>query len=133
MAITLSRKKAEVEDSIEDVAKALREAADGLSQDAETAVAQAAEAVRKAADVLATVKINQLERNGAKLTKEEIDAIRQPIIDKYESESTPYYSTTRLWDDGIVGMTETREALALGIAMSLNQPIPDQKYGVFRM
>lgn len=87
----------------------------------------------QAADVLATVKINQLERNGAKLTKEEIDAIRQPIIDKYESESTPYYSTARLWDDGIIGMTETREALALGIAMSLNQPIPDQKYGVFRM
>jgi acetyl-CoA carboxylase carboxyltransferase component len=87
----------------------------------------------QAADVLATVKIKQLERDGAKLSQEEIDAIRRPIIEKYESESTPYYSTARLWDDGIIGMTETREALALAISMSLNAPIPDQQYGVFRM
>jgi acetyl-CoA carboxylase carboxyltransferase component len=87
----------------------------------------------QAADVLATVKIKQLEKEGKKLTEEEIKAIRQPIIEKYESESTPYYSGARLWDDGIVPMTETRQALALGIAMSLNAPIPEQKYGVFRM
>ncbi len=70
MAITLSRKKAEVEDSIEDVAKALREAADGLSQDAETAVAQAAEAVRKAADVLATKAKPQAKELAAKAVQE---------------------------------------------------------------
>lgn len=87
----------------------------------------------QAADVLATVKIKQLEQEGKKLTEEEVRAIRQPIIEKYESESTPYYSGARLWDDGIVPMTETRQALALGIAMSLNAPIPDQQYGVFRM
>jgi acetyl-CoA carboxylase carboxyltransferase component len=87
----------------------------------------------QAADVLATVKIKQLESEGKKLTKEEIAEIRQPIIEKYESESTPYYSGARLWDDGMIGMTETRQALALGIATSLNAPIPDQKYGVFRM
>ena len=87
----------------------------------------------QAADVLATVKINQLERDGRKLTPEDIEEIRRPIIDKYESESSPYFSTARLWDDGIVGMTETREALGLSIAMSLNADIPDQKYGVFRM
>jgi acetyl-CoA carboxylase carboxyltransferase component len=87
----------------------------------------------QAADVLATVKINQLERDGRKLTPEDIEEIRRPIIDKYESESSPYFSTARLWDDGIVGMTETREALGLAIAMSLNGDIPEQKYGVFRM
>ncbi|KAA3633241.1 MAG: methylcrotonoyl-CoA carboxylase [Calditrichaeota bacterium] len=88
----------------------------------------------QAADVLAQVKIEQLEREEKrKLTKEEIEAIRQPIIEKYESESTPYFSGARLWDDGMIGMTETRQMLALGISMSLNQPIPDQKYGIFRM
>ena len=87
----------------------------------------------QAADVLATVKVRQLERQGKKLTKEEIDEIRKPIVEKYTAESLPYYSTARLWDDGIIGMTETREAVALGISMSLNQPIPDQRYGVFRM
>jgi acetyl-CoA carboxylase carboxyltransferase component len=87
----------------------------------------------QAAGVLASVKIKQLEKEGRKLTQEEIDAIRQPIIEKYEHESTPYYSGARLWDDGMIGMTETREALALAVSMSLNAPIPDQKYGVFRM
>ncbi len=87
----------------------------------------------QAADVLATVKIKQLEKSGKKLSQAEIDEIRQPVVDKYEEEMSPYYSSARLWDDGIIGMTETREAIALGIAASLNQPIPDQKYGVFRM
>jgi len=87
----------------------------------------------QAADVMAAVKIKQLKRDGVKLSQEEIEAIRRPIIEKYEAESSPYYSTARLWDDGIIGMTETREALALAISMSLNEPIPDQKYGVFRM
>lgn len=88
----------------------------------------------QAADVLAQVKIEQLEREeNRKLSQDEIDAIRKPIIEKYESESTPYFSGARLWDDGMIGMTETRDILALGISMSLNQTIPDQKYGVFRM
>ncbi len=87
----------------------------------------------QAADVLATVKIRQLERDGKNLSQEEIDEIRKPVLEKYEAESSPYYSTARLWDDGVIGMTETREAIALGISMSLNQHIPDQKYGVFRM
>ncbi|MEA3297160.1 MAG: carboxyl transferase domain-containing protein, partial [candidate division Zixibacteria bacterium] len=87
----------------------------------------------QAAGVLATVKIRQLEKEGKKLTEQEINDIRQPIIEKYEAESLPYYSGARLWDDGMISMTETREALALGISMSLNAPIPDQKYGIFRM
>jgi acetyl-CoA carboxylase carboxyltransferase component len=87
----------------------------------------------QAADVLTQVKIEQLEKEGKRLTSEEIAAIREPVIEKYESESTPYYSGARLWDDGIIGMTETRAALALGISMSLNAPIPEQRFGVFRM
>ncbi|MBK7143419.1 MAG: methylcrotonoyl-CoA carboxylase [bacterium] len=88
----------------------------------------------QAADVLAQVKIEQLEKEGGtKLTKEQVDAIRRPIIEKYESESTPYYSGARLWDDGMIGFTDTRQALALGISMSLNAQIPEQKFGIFRM
>jgi acetyl-CoA carboxylase carboxyltransferase component len=87
----------------------------------------------QAATVLATVKVKQLERQGKKLTEEEINEIRKPILEKYESESSPYYSSARLWDDGIIGVTDTREAIALGISASLNRHIPDQKYGVFRM
>lgn len=87
----------------------------------------------QAADVLATVKIKQLEKSGKTLSKEEINAIRQPIIEKYEAEASPYYSSARVWDDGIISPLDTRNALALGISMALNTPIPDQKYGVFRM
>jgi acetyl-CoA carboxylase carboxyltransferase component len=87
----------------------------------------------QAADVLATVKIKQLERSGKVLTEDEIKTIRQPIIEKYEYEGSPYFSTGRLWDDGIIDPLDTRNALALGISMALNQHIPDQKYGVFRM
>jgi len=87
----------------------------------------------QAADVLATVKIKQMEKAGKKLTETEIKEIRQPILDKYEMEASPYYSTARLWDDGVIDPVSTRDLLGLGIAMSLNAPIPDQKYGIFRM
>jgi acetyl-CoA carboxylase carboxyltransferase component len=87
----------------------------------------------QAATVLTTVKIRQLEKEGRKLSQEEIDDIRKPILEKYESESTPYFSGARLWDDGMLGFTETRQALALAISASLNAEIPDQQYGVFRM
>lgn len=87
----------------------------------------------QAADVLASVKIKQLEKSGQKLTDEEINAIRQPIIEKYEYEATPYYSSSRIWDDGIIDPFDSRNVLGLGISMSLNRDIPDQKYGIFRM
>jgi len=87
----------------------------------------------QAADVLTTVKIRQLQKEGKELTEEQIAAIRKPVLEKYEHESTPYYSGARLWDDGMLCFTETRQALALAISMSLNAPIPDQKFGVFRM
>lgn len=87
----------------------------------------------QAADVLAQVKVEQLEREGKTLSQEEIDAIRRPILEKYEHEGSPYYASARLWDDGIIDPLDSRNALALGISMSLNTPVPDQKYGVFRM
>ncbi len=87
----------------------------------------------QAADVLVTVKVNRLKAQGKKMTKQEIEQMRKPILEKYEHEGSPYYSTARLWDDGILDPLETREALALGISMSLNSPIPDYKVGIFRM
>jgi acetyl-CoA carboxylase carboxyltransferase component len=87
----------------------------------------------QAAGVLADVRIAIEARKGKTLTEDEVHAIKQPIIDQYEYESSPYYATARLWDDGIIDMNETREALALGMAASLNKEIPHHNFGVFRM
>ena len=87
----------------------------------------------QAAGVLTTVKRDQLAREGKSLTPEEEAAIRDPILEKYEREGSPYYSTARLWDDGILDPAETRQALALGLSAAFNAPIPDAKFGVFRM
>jgi acetyl-CoA carboxylase carboxyltransferase component len=87
----------------------------------------------QAAGVLTTVKRDQLARERKSLSVEEEAAIRQPILDKYDREGSPYYSTARLWDDGILDPAETRQALALGISAAFNSPIPDPKFGVFRM
>jgi len=87
----------------------------------------------QAAGVLLTVKKKRMKNQGKELTEAEEKAIKKPILDKYEHEGSPYYSTARLWDDGIVDPVNTRELLALGIAMSLNAPIPDYKVGIFRM
>jgi acetyl-CoA carboxylase carboxyltransferase component len=87
----------------------------------------------QAANVLLTVKEKHFEKQGKTMTKEDKNKIKQPILQKYEHEGSPYYSTARLWDDGIIEPLDTREALALGISMSLNQPIPDYKVGIFRM
>ncbi|MBN1225084.1 MAG: methylcrotonoyl-CoA carboxylase [Candidatus Aminicenantes bacterium] len=87
----------------------------------------------QAADVLVTVKANRLKAQGKDMTPEEIEDMRRPILEKYEYEGSPYFSTARIWDDGIVDPLQTREAFALGISMSLNAPIPDFKVGIFRM
>jgi 3-methylcrotonyl-CoA carboxylase beta subunit len=87
----------------------------------------------QAADVLTDIKVKALEKEGKKLTPEEIEEIRKPILAKYEYESSAYYSTARLWDDGILDPLDTRTVLGLGIAMSLNAQIPDHKFGIFRM
>ncbi|MFH0930815.1 MAG: carboxyl transferase domain-containing protein, partial [Candidatus Zixiibacteriota bacterium] len=64
---------------------------------------------------------------------EEQEKFKEPILKNYEEESSPYYSTARIWDDGIVDPMETRTALALGISMALNTQILETKYGIFRM
>ncbi len=87
----------------------------------------------QAANVLLTVKLKQLKKEGKEMSEEEKGKFMAPILEKYEIESSAYYSTARLWDDGILDPLETREALALGISMSLNAPIPDSKFGIFRM
>ena len=88
----------------------------------------------QAADVLATVKQDQMSReNLPQMTDYELENLRRPILEKYETEGSPYYSTARLWDDGIIDPRDTRDILGLCISASLNAPMPDQNYGVFRM
>ena len=88
----------------------------------------------QAAGVLFTVKQEQLRRQGQKLMNaEEEQAFKQPTLDKYETEGSPYYATARLWDDGILDPLETRRALGLSIAMSMKQPLEAPRYGIFRM
>jgi 3-methylcrotonyl-CoA carboxylase beta subunit len=87
----------------------------------------------QAAGVLTTVKRDQLAREKKSLSAEDEAAIRGPILDKYEREGSPYYSTARLWDDGILDPAETRSALALGLSAAFNAPVPPAKFGVFRM
>ena len=87
----------------------------------------------QAAGVLTTVKRDQLAREGRTLAADEEQAIRDPILEKYEREGSPYYSTARLWDDGILDPAETRTALSLALAAAFNAPIPEARFGIFRM
>ena len=87
----------------------------------------------QAASVLAQVKQTQLEAQKKPMSEDEIKAFKQPILDTYEREGSPYYSTARLWDDGVIDPAETRNALALALSATLNAPIPEMRFGVFRM
>jgi 3-methylcrotonyl-CoA carboxylase beta subunit/propionyl-CoA carboxylase len=87
----------------------------------------------QAAGVLTTVKREQLAREGRTFSAADESEIRDPILEKYETEGSPYYSTARLWDDGILDPVHTRGALALGLSAAFNAPIPPAKFGVFRM
>jgi acetyl-CoA carboxylase carboxyltransferase component len=88
----------------------------------------------QAADVLATVKQDQRVREGKPvMSQEEWDEFQAPILEKYETEGSPYYSTARLWDDGIIDPRDTRDVLGLAISASLNAPMPDSDFGIFRM
>jgi 3-methylcrotonyl-CoA carboxylase beta subunit/propionyl-CoA carboxylase len=87
----------------------------------------------QAAAVLTTVKRDQFARQGRTLTPEEAAVIRDPILEQYEREGSPYYSTARLWDDGILDPAQTRPALALGLSAACNAPIAPPRFGVFRM
>jgi acetyl-CoA carboxylase carboxyltransferase component len=87
----------------------------------------------QAASVLAQVKQEQLERHGKPMSAQEAEAFKAPILAKYEEEGSPYYSTARLWDDGVIPPSQTRTVLALGLSAALNAPIPETRFGVFRM
>ena len=87
----------------------------------------------QASGVLATVKQDQMARNGESMTPEEEAAFKQPIIDLYEKQGHPYYSSARLWDDGVIDPADTRMVLGLSISAALNAPIEETKFGVFRM
>jgi acetyl-CoA carboxylase carboxyltransferase component len=87
----------------------------------------------QAASVLVTVKRDQLARSSKTLSAADEAAIRDPILAKYEEEGSPYYSTARLWDDGILDPARTRDALALGLSAAYNAPIGAPRFGVFRM
>ncbi len=87
----------------------------------------------QAASVLLTVKRDQLWRKGKELTEEEEQEITKPITEKYEEEGNPYYSTARIWDDGVIDPVDTRMVLGLGISASLNAPIPEWKPSMYRM
>jgi len=87
----------------------------------------------QAANVLLTVRLDNLRARDETMTAEEQQAFMQPTIDTYNREGSAYYSTARLWDDGIIDPLDTRDVLALGISASLNAPVPGTRFGVFRM
>lgn len=68
-----------------------------------------------------------------KFTPEQEKAIKDPIIDKFEREGSPYYSSARLWDDGVIDPADTRHVLGLSLSAALNAPIQDANFGIFRM
>jgi len=88
---------------------------------------------QQAANVLLTVRLDNLAERNESMEPEEQEKFKEPIISKYEQEGSPYFSTARLWDDGIIDPLDTRTVLGLAISASLNAPIPPTKFGVFRM
>jgi 3-methylcrotonyl-CoA carboxylase beta subunit len=87
----------------------------------------------QAAGVLTNIKLRQLARQGLTLTEAEIAAIRDPVLSDYKRQSSAYYATSELWDDGVLDPVDTRNALAVALSASLNTPIDEPRYGVFRM
>ena len=87
----------------------------------------------QAAGVLATVKRDAMERRGEDWSAHDEAAFKQPTIDMFEEQAHPLYASARLWDDGIVDPGKTRDVLALSLSASLNAPIEDTRFGVFRM
>lgn len=87
----------------------------------------------QAAGVLAQVKREQIERIGQTLSSEEEARIKQPILEQYERQGHPFYSSARLWDDGVIDPAQTREVLALALSATLNAPDEPTQFGVFRM
>jgi 3-methylcrotonyl-CoA carboxylase beta subunit len=87
----------------------------------------------QAASVLATVKRDGIEGKGGTWTAGQEEAFKQPIREQYEHQGHPYYASARLWDDGVIDPAQTRDVLGLGLSASMNAPIEDTRFGVFRM
>jgi 3-methylcrotonyl-CoA carboxylase beta subunit len=87
----------------------------------------------QAASVLATIRRDALEAKGGSWPVEEEEAFKAPIRERYEEEGSPYYATARLWDDGVIDPAQTRDVLGLALSAALNAPIPETRFGVFRM
>jgi 3-methylcrotonyl-CoA carboxylase beta subunit len=87
----------------------------------------------QAASVLATVKRDGIESKGGSWSAEQEETFKAPIRAQYESQGHPYYATARLWDDGVIDPLDTRACLALGLSAAFNAPVPETRFGVFRM
>jgi 3-methylcrotonyl-CoA carboxylase beta subunit len=87
----------------------------------------------QAASVLATVKRDGIEARGGKWSAEEEAAFKAPLLAQYEHQGHPYYASARLWDDGVIDPLDTRMTLALALSATMNAPIPETRFGVFRM
>lgn len=87
----------------------------------------------QAASVLATVRRDGLEAKGEEWSAEDEEAFKAPILRTYEQQGSPYYSTARLWDDGVIDPADTRRVLGMGLAAAANAPVPEPSYGIFRM
>ena len=87
----------------------------------------------QAAGVLAQITKDQRKRDGKEWTAEEERELKKPILEQFEKESTPYFCSARLWDDGVIDPADTRVVLGLSLSATLNAPIPETKYGIFRM
>jgi 3-methylcrotonyl-CoA carboxylase beta subunit len=87
----------------------------------------------QAAGVLATVRRETIERGGQSWSAGEEAAFKQPTIDMFAAQSHPLYASARLWDDGIIDPRKTRDVLALSLRATLNAPMEETRFGVFRM
>jgi 3-methylcrotonyl-CoA carboxylase beta subunit len=87
----------------------------------------------QASSVLATIRRENIEASGKKLSVQEEEKFKRPILEQYEHQSHPYYATARLWDDGIIDPADTRMVLGLALSASFNAPLVKTEYGVFRM
>jgi 3-methylcrotonyl-CoA carboxylase beta subunit len=87
----------------------------------------------QAASVLATVRRDGFEARGEEWSADDEAAFKAPILESYEHQGSPYYSTARLWDDGIIDPADTRRVLGMGLAATSHAPVPAPSYGVFRM
>ena len=87
----------------------------------------------QAANVLATVRGDSLVKRGETWTPVQEEEFKAPILRQYEEEGNPYYATARLWDDGVIDPAETRTVLSLALSAAFNAPIPETRFGVFRM